>query len=108
MTEAMAFWSVILPPKGKPVQQEVESTPSVLSSIHVTGMALGPNAKDGPHTVTVEYDGTNTVLATLEAPHVRQWRLDVAIDQVGGAADAVGTLHWFAHLHTCSAAFIEN
>ncbi|EFJ42508.1 hypothetical protein VOLCADRAFT_107203 [Volvox carteri f. nagariensis] len=81
MAEAMAFWSVILPPKGKPVQQEVESTPTVLSSIHVTGLSLGVAPKDGPHVVTLEYNGTNTVLATLEAPHTRQWRLDIAIDQ---------------------------
>ncbi|GIL49300.1 hypothetical protein Vafri_5683 [Volvox africanus] len=81
MADAMAFWTVLLPPNGKIVEQEVESTPNVLTSIHLTGLSLGQNAKEGPHTVTLEYNGTKPVLCTLEAPHTRQWRLDTAIDQ---------------------------
>ncbi|GIL73793.1 hypothetical protein Vretimale_5346 [Volvox reticuliferus] len=81
MADAMAFWTVLLPPNGKPVEQEVESTPNVLTSIHLTGLALGQNAKEGPHIITLEYNGTKPVLCTLEAPHARQWRLDTAIDQ---------------------------
>ncbi|KXZ53190.1 hypothetical protein GPECTOR_7g1082 [Gonium pectorale] len=81
MAEAVAFWSVLVPPKGKPVEQEVESSQTMLTSIHVTGMALGASPSKGPHTVTVEYNGKNTVLGTLEAPHTRQYPFDVALDQ---------------------------
>ncbi|GFR48071.1 hypothetical protein Agub_g9907 [Astrephomene gubernaculifera] len=81
MSEGMAFWSVILPAKGKEVKQEVESTDSVLSSIHLTGLALGVNPKAGPHPITLEYNGNITVLGTLEAPHTRQFHLDIALDE---------------------------
>ncbi|PNW76015.1 hypothetical protein CHLRE_12g551050v5 [Chlamydomonas reinhardtii] len=77
----MAFWSIVLPGKGKEVDQEVESSETVLSSIHVTGLALGTAAAKGPHVVSIEYNGTVTVLATLEAPHTRQVKLDIALDQ---------------------------
>eukprot|EP00198_Chlamydomonas_reinhardtii_P004671 XP_001694007.1 predicted protein [Chlamydomonas reinhardtii] len=79
--ESMAFWSIVLPGKGKEVDQEVESSETVLSSIHVTGLALGTAAAKGPHVVSIEYNGTVTVLATLEAPHTRQVKLDIALDQ---------------------------
>ncbi|KAG2430620.1 hypothetical protein HXX76_010138 [Chlamydomonas incerta] len=77
----MAFWSIVLPGKGKEVEQEVESSETVLSSIHVTGLALGAAPGKAPHVIAIEYNGTNTVLATLEAPHTRQFRLDIALDQ---------------------------
>ncbi|KAG2446549.1 hypothetical protein HYH02_008536 [Chlamydomonas schloesseri] len=77
----MAFWSIVLPGKGKEVEQEVESSETVLSSIHVTTLALGATPAKGPHVVSIEYNGTHTVLATLEAPHTRQFRLDIALDQ---------------------------
>ncbi len=81
MTDAVAFWSVILPANGKEVRQEIESTETVVSTIHVTGMALGPQPKKGSHVITLEYNGVNAVLATLEDPHTRQFHMDIVVDQ---------------------------
>lgn len=92
MAESMAFWSVLLPPKGKEIEQEIESTNKVFSTIHLTGIALGANPSNGPHVIALQYNGTNVVLATLEAPHTRQVKLDIALDQVWSAKAAADVI----------------
>lgn len=91
MTDAVAFWSVILPANGKEVRQEIESTETVVSTIHVTGMALGPQPKKGSHVITLEYNGVNAVLATLEDPHTRQFHMDIVVDQTAKFRNSGGS-----------------
>ena len=60
---------------------EIGQTPQVSKLIHVTNIALGRNAADGPHTVLLSVRGVETVIATLQKDGCCfQHHLDIILD----------------------------
>lgn len=48
--------------------------------MHVTNVALGPDAKEGPHTLSIMVRGQEVVLATLDKKNCCQHGLDFVLD----------------------------
>eukprot|EP00798_Chlamydomonas_sp_ICE-L_P006907 gene6907-30885_t len=71
------FWSCVV---EKDTVLEVEQTEDSSEYYHITNVALGPKPAEGPHTIIVEADDEQTVIATLIKGHCYQHGLDLVID----------------------------
>ena len=86
MSADMGYWSQIVAPK-QPAIFEVEQTPQTTQYIHLTNVALGPDATmkgevGAKHCLTLSMGGGPEVaLATLDSKAHPQHHVDVVIDQ---------------------------
>ncbi len=77
----MAFWSLSIPPGGKPCTFEIEQTATRAQYVHVTNAAVAHGGKPGPHTITVTLNENDVTVCTLDQDKHPQHPLDFVLDQ---------------------------
>lgn len=79
MAGYLEFWGVNVPPK-KEARVDLRGQADT-HFVHVTNLALGPNAAEGPHTVVLKTGGKAFTLVTLDVGGVTQYKTDTVISE---------------------------
>ncbi len=77
----LSMWTLEVPPNGKPVTYEIEQAPDQAHYVHLTNVAIPYNGAAGPHGLTLEANGAQLTLATLDKASHPQHPLDLVLDQ---------------------------
>jgi hypothetical protein len=80
--EEPGTWTATVAGGGELTQEIEQSLDQLCRFLHVTNIALGPKATDGPHTIAAIVNGEETVLCTLlrGLPGHRQHCMDALFD----------------------------
>ncbi|CAD7697775.1 unnamed protein product [Ostreobium quekettii] len=84
MAGYLEFWGVNVPPR-KEVSVDLRGHADT-HFVHVTNLALGPDAPDGPHTVVLRTGGKVFTLVTLGAGGATQYKTDTVISEAASFA----------------------